>query len=124
MDAPEREVEMRKVRRFTLAVVVVALGAWLAMGATASSASIRVHNRILENQTTHRYHFTPKTLTIQKGDSIVWNNKSDTTHTVTFRKFNKTVQPGAHVGRTFTRAGTFKDHCSIHTYMHGIVVVK
>jgi plastocyanin len=116
---------MRKVRRITIAMLAAAIGLWLAIGATTATASMTAHVRIVENETTHKYRFKPPTITVQKGDKVVWNNKSDTAHTVTFgAKYNKTVGPGGHVSRTFPNAGTFKYHCTIHTYMHGTVVVQ
>src|SRR5438132_13740502 len=108
---------MRRVRWLALAVLAMALGAWVAVGAGLSSAStMTVHNRIKENATTHRYHYTPKSMSIKVGDKVVWTDRSDAPHTVTFDRgtYNKSLQPGTSVSRVFKHKGTFTYHCNIH----------
>ncbi|MFN2544452.1 MAG: cupredoxin domain-containing protein [Actinomycetota bacterium] len=115
---------MRKIRLITLAVLVAAVGAWIGVAATASSASMTAHVRITENKSTSKYLFKPGTITVHKGDKVIWNNKSDAPHTVTFGSSGPTVQPGHSTSKVFKKTGTFKYHCEIHTYMHGKVVVQ
>jgi plastocyanin len=72
--------------------------------------------------------FTPQTLRIQKGDTVVWANGDTTSHTVTstgggFLK-SPTLDPGKSYKRTFTAAGTYRYNCSIHPDMRGSVVVS
>jgi len=64
-------------------------------------------------------------MTVHKGDTVVWKNKSNAPHTVSFNNgsFSKGVQPGGSVKRTFKKTGTFKYHCNIHSYMHGTITV-
>ena len=116
---------MSTFRRISLVVLVVAIGAWLAVSATVSVAAITGHVRMVQNPTTHKYRFKPGTISVHKGDTVVWNNKSNAPHTVTFNNgsYSKTVQPGGHVSRTFRKRGTFGYHCNIHLYMHGSVTV-
>ena len=116
---------MTRTRRLGFVVLVAMIGAWLVVGASVSPAATTSHVKITENQTTLKYGFHPASITVHKGDTIVWNNKSDAPHTVTFNNgsYNKTVNPGHSVSRTFNKAGTFKYHCNIHTYMHGTVTV-
>jgi plastocyanin len=116
---------MRKARRITIALLVAAIGAWLAVSAVVSSAAMTDHVRIVQNTTTGKYRYKPATLTVHKGDKVVWNNKSNAPHTVTFNtgSYNKTVQPGGAVSRVFKKTGTFKYHCNFHTYMKGTITV-
>jgi plastocyanin len=116
---------MRAMRGLAIAALVAVIGAWLAVGAVASPAASHT-NKILENETTHKYHYTPLSMSVKKGDTVVWSNKSDHKHTVTFDTgtYNKTVTPGNSVSRKFNQTGTFKYHCNIHSYMHGTITVS
>ena len=65
------------------------------------------------------------------GDSVVWTNKSLTTHTATSDDDGKTFDTGeVERGKsskpiTFATAGEFKYHCKIHgKSMHATIVVK
>ena len=116
---------MNRARWIAMTVLVALVATLVALGATTSSASTTFTNRIKENQTTHKYHYTPLTMTVHKGDTVVWKDRSDAPHTVSFNNgsFSKMVQPGGSVHRTFKKVGTFKYHCNIHTYMHGTITV-
>src|SRR5438067_2109009 len=101
---------MRMSRWIAMAALVALIGGLLALGATSSSASTTFTNRIKENTTTHKYHYTPLAMTVHKGDTVVWKDKSDASHTVSFNNgsYSKTVHPGGSVSRTFKKTGTFK----------------
>ena len=78
-------------------------------------------------QATAQLSFTPVSLSVKKGDTVTWNNSSGIGHNVTFDNgaaFNQALNDGSQVHRTFTDAGTFNFHCSIHgPSMHGTIVV-
>ena len=116
---------MSRGRRLTIVLLTLAIGAWLAVSAAVSSATMTAHVRIVENTSTGKYRYKPTLITVHKGDKLVWNNKSDAPHTVTFNNgsYNKTVQPGGAISRVFKKTGTFKYHCNFHTYMKGTVTV-
>src|SRR5579859_2546765 len=66
------------------------------------------------------FGFSPQTLTIAVGTTIIWKNNTSAPHTVTSDSgvFDSgTIQPGATFSFKFTSAGTFAYHCSIHPYM-------
>lgn len=70
--------------------------------------------------------FSPATLTVTAGTTVKWTNKDGVTHTVTsdntlFDSGN--VLPNGIYSYTFSTAGTYTYHCSIHTSMKGTVVV-
>jgi plastocyanin len=74
--------------------------------------------------------YEPKKLEIHVGDSVVWTNKSFTTHTATSDDDGKTFDTGeVERGKsskpvTFATAGVFKYHCTIHgKAMHATIVV-
>ncbi len=70
--------------------------------------------------------FSPATLSVPVGTTVVWTNDDVVTHTVTsntsaFDSGNLT--PGNKFSMTFTSAGTYAYHCKIHAYMTGSIVV-
>jgi plastocyanin len=74
------------------------------------------------------FTFSPATMTIRVGTRVTWTNNDSTTHTVTSDPNGETfssgnLAPGSSYSFTFNRAGTYPYHCSIHTFMHGTVVV-
>jgi plastocyanin len=70
--------------------------------------------------------FMPGTVSTTLGGSVTWTNQDSLAHTVTSDQgfWNSgTKAPGDTYTRTFTSAGTFAYHCSIHPEMHGKVSV-
>jgi len=71
--------------------------------------------------------FDPGTITITVNSTITWTNKDAITHTVTsdngsFDSGN--IAGGGSFSHTFSTAGTYSYHCSIHPYMTGVVKVN
>ncbi len=74
-----------------------------------------------------RYSFQPATLTVKAGTEVIWTNTSDAPHTVTsdtnaFTASNNITQNQTFM-MVFATPGTFKYHCSIHTYMMATITV-
>jgi plastocyanin len=72
------------------------------------------------------FAFVPATLTVKAGSIVTWTNKDEDPHTVVandgaFR--SQALGAGGTYTFTFPSAGTFEYVCSIHPFMHGIVVV-
>ena len=73
--------------------------------------------------------FTPGTLTVNAGETITFAIGS-VAHTVVFDNRNAAtptdIAENANVSiqRTFSTAGTYNYHCSIHPFMTGTVVVR
>ena len=74
------------------------------------------------------FAFSPPTLTINAGDTIIWTNKDNTPHTVTSDLGTELDSPYLSrdnaYSHTFTQAGTYKYHCRPHPYMKGTIVVE
>jgi plastocyanin len=73
------------------------------------------------------FHFSPATLTVKVGTTVTWKGVSGS-HTVTSdagapMAFDQPISQGSTVTVTFTKAGTYNYHCSIHASMHGTIVV-
>ena len=74
------------------------------------------------------FSFDKPKVTIQAGGKVIWKNMGQTPHTATADdgSFDTgTVDPGKLKAETkaFKEPGTFTYHCSIHSQMHGTVVV-
>jgi plastocyanin len=74
------------------------------------------------------FSFNPSTLTIKKGTTVTWVNDDVVAHTVTSDSGNllasSPIPPGQSFSFTFVGSGTDNYHCSIHTTMHGSVIVE
>ena len=75
------------------------------------------------------YAFHPATLTVKKGAAVIWVNKDDDVHTIKStggpEAFNSpALDSGTQFGFVFHRAGTYRYICSVHPYMHGVIVVR
>jgi plastocyanin len=71
--------------------------------------------------------FSPQTLTISVGTTIIWKNNSTAPHTVTSDSGafgSGVIQPGGTFTFKFTSTGTFAYHCEIHPYMTASITVK
>jgi len=71
--------------------------------------------------------FDPMTITVNEGTSITWTNKDATAHTVTSDNglFNSgNIGSNGTYSYTFSTAGSYPYHCSIHPMMTATVVVK
>jgi plastocyanin len=70
--------------------------------------------------------FMPAAVSTTLGGSVTWSNQDAVGHTVTSDQAfwdSGTKLPGTTYSRTFTSAGTFAYHCSIHPMMRGKVSV-
>ena len=77
--------------------------------------------------------FSPKSLTIKVGTTVVWKNTTQTPHTVTSLDANKPFNSGDNTpinsnmtfSFKFTRAGTYKYQCDFHPQtMQAMIIVQ
>lgn len=77
--------------------------------------------------------FSPSTLTIKVGTTVIWKNSTQTPHTVTSLDANKTFNSGDNTpinsnmtfSFTFTKAGTYKYQCDFHPQtMQATIIVQ
>ncbi len=71
------------------------------------------------------FAFNQSSITIKKGDTVVWTNKDPVSHTVTGDGglASSNLSPNGTYSFKFNTAGTFNYHCSIHPSMTGTVTV-
>jgi plastocyanin len=71
--------------------------------------------------------FSPASLTVPVGATVVWKNDDPYAHTVTMQGTNGfdsgNLGGGQTFSRTFTTAGTYPYECSIHPSMTATIVV-
>ena len=72
------------------------------------------------------FAFNPASATVSSGGTVTWTNTDSTAHTVTFDSGPDcgNLANGATKTATFSQAGTFPYHCTIHPNMKGTVTVS
>jgi len=87
-------------------------------GTGASTFSVNINN----------FAFSPSSLTIKQGDTVVWTNSDTPTHTITSdigsELASNEIAAGQTFSHTFNTAGTFSYHCSIHSSMKATIIVQ
>ncbi len=71
--------------------------------------------------------FSPATLTVKVGDKITWTNQDSVGHSATAddNSFDTGVlSQGQSESVTFSKAGTYTYHCSVHPNMKGTITVQ
>jgi plastocyanin len=70
--------------------------------------------------------FVPETVTVKRGDSIVWQNKDVVPHTATAKgAFDSgSIAPGKSYRHTVRKAGSYEVLCTFHPGMKSSVVVQ
>ena len=73
------------------------------------------------------FAFAPPTITIAPGTQVQWTNQDGFAHTVTAddgRFKSDSIEHSETYSQTFSAAGTYSYHCSIHPFMKGKIVVQ
>ena len=112
-----------------MVVAIVALG--LVRSPRSSSATAATVDVVAAggqpDVTIKDFAFAPAALSVRAGTTVVWTNKDSEPHTVrsvgsdTLK--STALDDNATYSYTFTTAGTYAYHCSIHAEMHGTVIV-
>ena len=70
--------------------------------------------------------FSPATVTVTAGSTVVWTNDDSIQHDITFNGggiASGVLNHNDTFSHTFPTAGTYHYICSIHPFMHGTVIV-
>ncbi len=73
------------------------------------------------------FSFSPAVLTVKVGDTVTWTNQDSMGHSATAddKSFDTGVLDQGKSGTgTFSKAGTYIYHCSVHPSMHGKIIVQ
>jgi len=71
--------------------------------------------------------YAPNPIAVTVGGTVTWTNNDTVTHTSTADGGawnSSSIAPGGTFSRTFSSAGTFQYHCTIHPGMVGTVTVQ
>lgn len=112
-----------KSKYIGIGVIALLIGVIALSGCTQSPQNIPPNTVIIQN-----FAFSPNNLTVKTGTTVTWTNNDSTTHTITSDngafQSSGNLNQGAKYTFTFTKAGTYPYHCSIHPNMKGTVVVQ
>lgn len=106
-----------RLLRFVIATVVVAATLAVAPLVDAANTGVDIAG----------FAFAPQTVTVHVGDTVTWSNSDARSHTATADggSFDTgTIANGTSKTVTFSTAGAFGYHCSIHPQMTATVVVE
>lgn len=71
------------------------------------------------------FKFNPDSLTINKGDTVIWTNQDAMPHKISGSGFvSNNLSNGQSYSFTFKDAGNYEYICSIHPSMKGKIIVK
>jgi plastocyanin len=117
---------MRKTRigllLFSLGLVASACGSSTSPASTSTTAATGSSKTI----TIQGYAFSPTTLSVPVGTKVIVTNRDSVPHTWTSDNgtFDSgTLDQGQSYSFTFTTAGSYRYHCTVHPYMVGTVSV-
>lgn len=93
----------------------------LAAAPVARAAGAKTHEVVIENM-----QFTPATVTVKRGERVVWVNKDLFPHTVTAPKGFDSKPIAANAQWTYAPAkpGRYDYVCTLHPTMKGVLVVE
>lgn len=103
-------------RGFALSAVAFALLATSCGGSSSSSDSGSGGDTI----TIKSFDYAPQTLTVKTGGTVTVKNTDSSAHTATAKEGSfdtGSIPSGSSKTITFSKAGTFQYHCTIHGFM-------
>jgi plastocyanin len=109
---------------FVAAFVPRAIHAQASSAHAVDSAATSAPSAVVEIK---QYAYTPGSLTVAAGTTVVFKNSDTVAHTVTAadKSFDSgNLEAGATWSHAFPTPGSFAYLCAYHTYMKGTIVVK
>ena len=92
---------------------------------TTSSAATSSPSADVDSVSIVNMSFSPNTITVPIGATVVWTNDDTVAHTVKSDTFDSsTLNPGDGFDFVFANAGTYNYSCGIHPSMQGTVIVQ
>lgn len=97
-------------------------------GAADKSSGSTINQPVDTTVTIQNMAFTPDSMVVHTGTTITWKNADSVAHTVVETDGKQgpdssSIAPGSSYSFTFTAAGTYHYHCSIHPSMTGTITV-
>jgi plastocyanin len=108
-----------------IVLMIVSLGCGASITNKSTSTPQSKAKQGTVNVTITNFNFSPQTVNVNKGDTVVWKNTDAVGHNVIGKGFSsQTLKNGETFSFTFNASGTFDYVCSFHSGMKGQVVVK
>ncbi|MDB5057740.1 MAG: blue (type 1) copper domain protein [Chloroflexi bacterium] len=111
----------------TLVMTIGALAASLLSYRSAQAASPAATAHATVRVTIQNFAFSPQTITVAPGTTVIWTQKDDAPHTVTSKTGAWTASAELSAGQTFsytfTKTGTYPYYCAVHPNMVATVIV-
>jgi len=89
-------------------------------------ATVELHRHVVHVKIVN-FAFRPAHLVVSRGTRVVWTNEDSDPHTVTTDRRGFSSQ-ALNTGKSYTlvarKQGQFPYHCTIHPFMHGMLVVR
>lgn len=106
-----------------IGIVVLLIGVVALSGCAQNQQNVPPNSVVIQN-----FAFSPSNLTVKAGTTVTWINQDSTTHTITSDngafQSSEDLNQGSNYTFTFSKAGTYPYHCSIHPNMKGTIVVQ
>jgi len=110
--------------------ILLVIGAYFLIQKSGNSSpeeSLPVSDSSSQQLFIDEFAFSPSSLTIKAGTTVVWQNKDSAPHTVTSDSKNElnsgTLSQNQKYSHIFSAPGTYEYHCSFHTSMDGKIIV-
>ena len=103
---------------------------FLIAAAVSSCAGHAVSSHTTVSVAIRNYAFTPSSITVAPGDTVVWTNRDTVPHTVSADGGSAShfdsgaLKEGEAFRFTFTKSGVLHYHCAFHPFMRGIIRVR
>ncbi len=114
---------MRRTGLFWLGGLWLTLAGWGTAGlgvAPEAAAVTQVHTVTIVGM-----HFVPETITVHRGDRVVWVNKDPVPHTATGKFFDShSIAVNASWSLVVHKAGRYPYICTLHPTMKATLIVE
>lgn len=107
----------QQITTTTLAQAASSTSTTQAAASTGKSYPVNIQN----------FKFTPDSLVIASGDTVVWQNLDSATHAIASDNGelnSDMLAKGGVYSYTFVNKGTYDYHCKVHPAMKGIIIVR
>ncbi|MGZ5236392.1 MAG: cupredoxin domain-containing protein [Caldimonas sp.] len=113
-------------RQVSASLVLAATFVSVAAGPIGSSRAVAADAPTTHQVVIQGLQYVPATLTVKRGDVVVWVNKDPFPHTVTAPGGfdSREIAAGKSWRFTASRAGVFPYLCTLHTTMKGVLQVE
>ncbi len=118
----------KRLAVLAVAPVLLLMAPLMALAATPHAHLATSRGGKTVHVTIQNFAFSPQTITIAPGTTVVWTQKDSAPHTVTSDDnafpASSDLSAGQTYSYTFTKPGTYAYHCAVHPNMTAMVIVQ